>query len=39
MKVIENAKLIKNVIKDLVAENVVIEICDERYDQEMIEII
>ena len=39
VKVATNAQLIRNVIKDLQAENVVLEICDERYEEEIADII
>lgn len=39
LKIANNASLIRNVIKDLQAENVVLELCDERYDEEISDIV
>ncbi len=39
MKIINNAHLIKNFIKEIQPENVVLEMCDERYSDEIYEII
>jgi hypothetical protein len=39
MKIVNNSLLIKNIIKDLQAENVVLEMCDERYNDELYDII
>ena len=39
MKVINNSALIKNVIRDLQAESVVLEACDERYDAQIADIV
>lgn len=38
LKVANNSQLIRNVIKDLQAENVVLELCDERYEEELSDI-
>lgn len=35
MKIIENAQLIRKVVRDLQAEQVVLELCDERYETEL----
>ena len=35
MKIVDNAALIRDFIKDLQAESVVLEMCDERYAEEM----
>lgn len=39
MKIVNNSLLIKNIIKELQAENVVLEMCDERYKEELYDII
>ena len=39
LKIINNSVLIRNLIKDLQAENVVLEMCEERYNEELYEII
>lgn len=39
MKVINNSALIKNVIKDMQAESVVLEACEERYDAQIADIV
>lgn len=38
-KIIENAQLIRKLVRDLQAEQVVLELCDERYDTELAPII
>jgi hypothetical protein len=39
LKIVKNSQLIRNVIKDLQAENVVLELCDERYEEELTDIL
>lgn len=39
MKIVNNSLLIKNIIKDLQCESVVLEMCDERYNDELYDII
>jgi hypothetical protein len=39
LKIAKNSQLIRNVIKDLQAENVVLELCDERYEEELTDIL
>lgn len=39
LKIANNAALIRNFVKELQAENVVLEMCEERYNDEVYEIV